>query len=143
MFARHGIPDIVTLDNGSQIKDFAESRGFKHITSSLNGQSEKSTQTIKMKNSECNNDRPYSALLGYYNTPQLPMRCRLKRKLQAVERKARETKLYYDRQTRQLSDLLAGENVRTQREEIWKPAMVLHKHEQPLSFVARTSDGRM
>lgn len=40
----------------------------------------------------------------------------------------------YDRQTRQLSDLQAGENVRMQRGEIWKSAVVLHKYEQPRSF---------
>lgn len=57
----------------------------------------------------------------------------------SFEKKAADgkQKLYDERQTTQLSDLLAGENVRTQRGEIWKPAVVPLKHEHLLSFVAR------
>lgn len=51
-------------------------------------------------------------------------------------------KLYCDRQTRTLSDLQPGENVRVQRGATWQPAVILHKHEQPHSFVIRTPDGR-
>lgn len=60
-----------------------------------------------------------------------------------LREKQEEQKLYYDRQTRQLSGLQAGENVRIQRGEIWKPAVVLHKHEPPQSFVVCTQDGRL
>lgn len=83
-----------------------------------------------MKNSDCGNDKLFIALVGYYNTPKLPMGSLLKRMLQMGN------KNYYERQTTQLSDLLAGENVRTQRGEIWKPAVVLLKHEHLFSFVA-------
>lgn len=35
MFARHGVPDVVTSDNGSRFKDFTESREFKHTSNGL------------------------------------------------------------------------------------------------------------
>lgn len=38
--------------------------------------------------------------------------------------------------------LQPGENVRVRRGATWQPAVVLHKHEQPRSFVIRTPDGR-
>ena len=50
-------------------------------------------------------------------------------------------KSYFDRQTRQLPELQWGDVVRVQRGKVWQPAVVLHKHEQPRSFVVRTPDG--
>ena len=57
IFARHGIPDTVITDNGSQFtsteyRDFAKQWEFKHTTSSLlhpraNGKVERTVQTIK------------------------------------------------------------------------------------------------
>lgn len=134
-----------------------------------NGQAERTVQTVKnlLKKSEGNNGDPYISLLEYRNTPlegvglspaQLLMGRRLKGKLptstslltpegtaqirRQLSEKQEKQKLYFDRQTRRLSDLQAGDNVRIQRGETWQPAVVLNKHEQPRSFVVRTPDGR-
>ncbi|XP_056155207.1 receptor-type tyrosine-protein phosphatase N2 [Lampris incognitus] len=134
-----------------------------------NGQAERTVQTIKnlLEKNQCNGD-PYFSPLEYRNTPlegvgsspaQLLMGRRLRGKLPTstsllppegtvqVRRQLREKqekqKLYFDRQTRRPSDLQAGENVRVQRGEPWQPAVALHKHQQPRSFVVRTPDGRL
>lgn len=119
-----------------------------------------------LKKSECGGD-PYISLLEYRTTPlagfglslgQPLMGRRLKSKLptsttlltsdgavqvrrQLSERQMKQ-EIYYDKQTRTLSDLQPGENVRMQRGATWQPAVVLHKHEQAHSFVIRTADGK-
>ena len=77
IFARHGIPEIVRSDNGSQYSSaefmsFASSYGFQHITSSpkfpqSNGQAERCVQTVKNLLKKSND--PYLALLSYRATP--------------------------------------------------------------------------
>ena len=77
IFARHGIPQTVILDNGPQYASssfnaFADQYGFQHITSSprypqANREAERAVQTIKgllRKSSD-----PYLALLSYHSTP--------------------------------------------------------------------------
>ena len=80
-FARNGIPDIVTSDNGPQFTSyefalFTREWGFEHRTSSpghqqANGQAESAVKTAKnilrkAKESECD---PYLAILAVRNTP--------------------------------------------------------------------------
>lgn len=135
-----------------------------------NGQAERTVQTIKnlLKKTENGKGDSYISLLEYKNTPldnvglspaQLLMGSQLKGKLptstslltpdgservhQRLTERQHKQKLYFDRQTKTLPDLREGENVRMQRGESWQPAMVLHKHEQPRSFVVRTPDGRV
>lgn len=48
----------------------------------------------------------------------------------------------YDRHAKQLPQVCAGENVRMQTGDTWKPAVVLKEHEQPQSYVFRTPEGR-
>ena len=75
-FARHGIPRIVSSDNGPQYSswefaDFAADYGFTHITSSpghpsRNGEAERAVRTVKELVKQPD---PYIALLNYRNTP--------------------------------------------------------------------------
>ena len=80
-FSRHGIPDVLISDNGSQFsshefQQFIKHYGIDHRTSSpyhlqSNGMAEKAVQTIKrlMKKATHNGNDPYLALLEYRNTP--------------------------------------------------------------------------
>ena len=77
IFARHGIPEELTSDNGSQYTSEAFAKfacifGFRHITSSprfpqANGEAERAVQTIKSLLNKSTN--PYLALLEYRATP--------------------------------------------------------------------------
>ena len=80
-FARHGIPETVTSDNGPcydshEFTEFAEDYGFEHVTSSpgypqANGKAEsavKSAKTLMKKAKESKTD-PYLALLELRNIP--------------------------------------------------------------------------
>ncbi|CAJ1049307.1 uncharacterized protein K02A2.6-like [Xyrichtys novacula] len=134
-----------------------------------NGQSERAIQSIKklLKKAEDSNGDPYISLLEYRNTPlegvglspaQLFMGRRLRGKLPTatslltpqgsdqVHSRLKERqecqKFYFDRHTKNLPDLQAGDNVRVQRGEAWQPAVVLQKHEHPRSFVIRTPEGK-
>ena len=77
IFARHGIPELVMSDNGSQYTseaflEFSQEYQFQHVTSSplypqSNGEAERAVKTIKMllkKESD-----PYLALQSYRATP--------------------------------------------------------------------------
>ena len=85
IFARHGIPDILISDNGSQyaaqeFTEFARSYKFQHITSlpnhsSGNSEAERAVRTIKKLLR--GNQGPYAALLAYRATPlQMDTDCR-------------------------------------------------------------------
>jgi len=50
-------------------------------------------------------------------------------------------KVYFDRQTRLLPDVHIGERVRVQRGDVWKPAVIIKRHEQP-TFIIQTPDGK-
>ena len=76
IFARHGIPETVVLDNGSQYAaqefvKFAENQGFAYVTISprytqSNGKAERAVQTVK--NSLKKSADPENALLSYRAT---------------------------------------------------------------------------
>ena len=80
IFARHGIPETLMSDNGTQytsslFKKFTEEWGFNHITSSptypqSNGLAERTVQTVKrlLKKALDGGEDPYLALLSYRNT---------------------------------------------------------------------------
>ena len=80
-FSRHGIPDTVVSDNGSQFSsqefhEFALSWEFNHVTSSphhpkSNGKAESSVKIVKQLFKKAERDRqdPWLALLDYRNTP--------------------------------------------------------------------------
>lgn len=77
IFARHGIPETLTTDNGPQYSgaafaEFAVSYGFRHITSSpkfpqSNGEAERAVKTVKELLKKAVD--PYLALLSYRTTP--------------------------------------------------------------------------
>ena len=77
IYARHGIPEIVVSDNGSQYSadlyaTFAREYGFKHVLSSplypqKNGEAEKAVTMIKGLLRKSGD--PYLALLAYRSTP--------------------------------------------------------------------------
>ena len=77
IFARYGIPETVTSNNGPQFSSeayaqFAREYGFKHTTSSpnhpqRNGEAERGVRTIK--NLLKKEGDPYLALLAYRSTP--------------------------------------------------------------------------
>ena len=77
MFARHGIPERLILDNGPQfittdLARFADQYGFTHITTSskyphANGVIEHTVQTVK--NMLKKTREPQRALLAYRSTP--------------------------------------------------------------------------
>ena len=77
IFARHGIPEILRSDNGSQFASsqfdqFSKEFGFTHITSSpklpqANGEAERAVQTVK--NALKKEEDPAKALMSYRATP--------------------------------------------------------------------------
>ncbi|XP_059060190.1 uncharacterized protein K02A2.6-like [Achroia grisella] len=82
IFARHGIPEVLVSDNGTQFtsrefKKFASEWGFDQITTSpnyaqANGKSERAVQTVKhiLKKSITSGSDFYLNLLSYHNTPR-------------------------------------------------------------------------
>ncbi len=81
IFARHGIASTVISENGPQFssqsfKEFAETYGFEHRTSSplypqSNGKAEKGVQIVKslLKKAIENCEYPYLAILNYRASP--------------------------------------------------------------------------
>ena len=77
LFARHGVPESLTSDNGpqyaaDQFKSFAKEYGFTHLTSSPrypqgNGFAERAVRTVKSLLTKSND--PYVALMSYRSTP--------------------------------------------------------------------------
>ena len=77
IFLRHGIPNEVVTNNGSQFDSnafrmFSKEYQFRHITSSpyylrSNGEAERGVKTVKALLKK--DDEPYLALLAYRSTP--------------------------------------------------------------------------
>jgi len=80
-FSRHGIPDTVMSDNGTQFtseqfQEFSRKWKFKHTTSSpgfpqSNGMSENAVRTAKrlLQKAKADDKDPYLAILDFRNTP--------------------------------------------------------------------------
>ncbi|XP_065174678.1 uncharacterized protein K02A2.6-like [Sycon ciliatum] len=96
LFARHGIPDSLTTDNGPQFTSaefaqFASTYGFRHVTSSplypqANGMAERAVRTVKSLFRQGTDW--HLALLAYRNTPlengKSPAQLLMNRQLQSL-----------------------------------------------------------
>ena len=105
IFARYGIPEVVVSDNGPQyssalFSQFANTYGFKHITSSphypqANGEAERAVRTIKGMLKKAQD--PYLALLTYRSTPTAigftPAELLMSRKLRTIVPISRELRV--------------------------------------------------
>ncbi|KAL7846245.1 hypothetical protein AOLI_G00244370 [Acnodon oligacanthus] len=72
IFAHHGVPETLVIDNGQAFAPFVESYGFCHTTSILrfpqsNGEAERSVKTVKSLLRKAVD--PYLSLLAYRATP--------------------------------------------------------------------------
>ena len=94
IFSRHGICDILTIDQGPQytstlFREFMAEYGIKHVTNSAkyplgNAEAERGVQTVKRLLKKA--DDPYIALMNYPTTPlsngwspsELLFSCRIK-----------------------------------------------------------------
>ena len=145
ILSRYGIPELMISDNGpsysaKEYKDFAESWGFIHYTSSPhhsqgNGTAEAAVKVIKsiLKKAE----DPYLSILEHRNTPDvtgksasqklnsrklrtcIPVKSELNPKVVMTEdiisqsvKKKQQNKAYYDRNSKVLPRLSVGENIR-------------------------------
>ncbi|GBO10119.1 Uncharacterized protein K02A2.6 [Araneus ventricosus] len=156
IFSRHGIPDVVRSDNGSQFdpvktvefKDFAKSYGFTHISSSpkfsqSNGLIEAAVKTVKARIKKSRD--PYLALMAYRATPLengfSPSELLMvnKKVLEAKEeRRIEGQKTNYDKHhsVRNLDELDPGQNVWiTDRRVTGK---VLKKTPYPRSYLVQS-----
>ena len=132
-----------------------------------NGQSERYVQTVKQMMRKVLEDGEdiHLALLNYRDSPiaglehspsQLLMSRRLKTKLPVVEselmpsvvsnandlQKRQDTyKRYYDRGTKQLSNLAVGDSVRVLQGRRWEPAVVSNTACAPRSYIVTTPRG--
>ena len=152
-FSRHGIPDTVVSDNGSQYSsqefhEFSLSWEFNHVTSSphyskSNGKAESAVKAVKLlfKKAKRDGQDPWLALLDYRNTPTegigtSPTASSLLRpevsahSTEKLEWKRRKAKFYHNRHSKQLPELEIGQEVRMaplRKNQTWKQATCVEK----------------
>ena len=171
IFARHGLPVTVVSDNGPQFssqdyRDFAETYGFEHVTSSplypqSNGLAEKGVQIVKrlLKKAAESGEDPYLALLNYRASPlecgqspgEILMNRKLRTRLPSAEhllqkRHGDYTKINsqsraYDRSAKQLCPLEQKDTVRVRCDGKWGPVAEVIKETAPRSYEVLTEYG--
>lgn len=171
IIARHGIPVTVVSDNGPQFssgefRDFAETYGFEHVTSSplfpqSNGLAEKAVQIVKrlLKKAAEDGSDPFLALLNYRASPlecgQSPAELLMHRKLRTrlpsaehlLEKRAPHlTKHHgqnknYNRMAKQLCPLKQYDVVRVRCDGRWGPLATVMAETAPRSYVVKTEFG--
>uniref|UniRef100_A0A8C1P7C4 Integrase catalytic domain-containing protein n=1 Tax=Cyprinus carpio TaxID=7962 RepID=A0A8C1P7C4_CYPCA len=136
-----------------------------------NAKPERAVQTVKnlLKKAQSSQCDLYIALLEYRNTPMegiglspalLLMGRRLRTKLptssallttdtmsqvhEQLKQRQKKQKQNYDRMAKYLPDLQPGEDIRMQKGDSWKPAVVLEKHDSFMkAFIVKTPDGKL
>ena len=151
-YSRHGIPDCLVTDNGSQIvsqefMQFATDWEFKHVTSSpryprSNGKAESAVKIFKslFKKAFKDNRDPWLALLDYLMSRRtrtlLPTATSLlqPKVLEGVNEKIKvkkqKAKYYQDRTARTLPEIEIGQEVRVapqERNQPWKSGTCVKK----------------
>uniref|UniRef100_A0A3Q4GPK8 Integrase catalytic domain-containing protein n=1 Tax=Neolamprologus brichardi TaxID=32507 RepID=A0A3Q4GPK8_NEOBR len=154
VFARHGV-----------FGQFAKEWDFVHTTSSphypqSNGLVEKSVQTVKRLMSKARDSGAdfYQSLLVYRTTPlecgmspaQLLMGRHLRSNLPIQDNLLKtkdgntKKKFYYDKGTKNLPELHAGDQVRFKdKTSTWAQKATVLKKDQPRSYIIQTKDGAM
>ena len=155
MFARHGIAEELLSDNmpfaSTEFVDFAREWKVGLTTSSpnfpqSNGQSERAVQNMKniLKKADYEGRDPYLALLEYRNTPiTLQITSKIEPARTTDSRRSTPTstasshthKHYYDRGSKQLSELQPGSVVRVRQHDVCEPAVVVRKEGHPRSYI--------
>ncbi|KAL9953715.1 hypothetical protein ACROYT_G041171 [Oculina patagonica] len=132
-FSRHGIPDQLITDNGSQFTSsefnaFTKCYGFEHTTSSPCTLSSSKRRGGKSSPDSENpaQERPQGAR-------------EIKHILDNMKEKEKQQ---YDKHCgRELPSLHTGDVIRVQHGKQWKAATVLYKHSSPRSYVVQAPDG--
>ena len=137
--------------------------------SNSNGLAETYVKIVKqiLTKSKAENKDPYLSILNYRNTPiddlgspaQLLMNRRLrsllpitqtllkpkvisrKRVREKLSKKQRKQKYFYDKRSRDLTQLNPGDTIRVQRENKWEPCIVTDHANTPRSYHVRTERG--
>ena len=132
-----------------------------------NGQAERTVQSVKqlLKKADREGKDPYLSILNFRNTPldsdmpspsQLLMGRRCKTKLPTSKKllkpcvpcnpkrnfadRQNKQKIYYDKRTRELSQLKQNDNVYIQKEKVWEPAVVVKQTDNSRSYIVKTEN---
>lgn len=162
IFDRHGVPDELFSDNGTQLisaemRNFATTWEFKHTTSSpefpqSNGQAKRAIQTVKNLLEKSSGE----LLLLLYSPAQLLMGRRLKTKIPVSKNllkpgmyrhvrsrlmnRQEKQRCYFDRGTWKLPLVDLGERVRIRQQKHWQPAVILKRHDQLRLYIVQTDN---
>ena len=61
----------------------------------------------------------------------------------SLVKQQQRSQLYHHRQTKPLTPLKPNEVVRVKHGSQWKPAVVIHRHTTPRSYIIKTADGKI
>lgn len=158
-----------------EFKTFQKQWEFNHVTSSpyypqSNGFIERMVQTVKncLKKSKETKQNPQLALLALRTTPvdnslpspaellfnrkvqnQIPHLARDNHRTESVKKhlidRQMKQKMYYDRDTQELTNLIPQQQVAVQdtNTKLWSPAKVIKASNEPRSFIMETPSGTM
>ena len=159
--------------DSAQFRAFAESWGASPRYPQYNGQAECMVGVVKALLNKAAEDgkEPYIALLEYRNTPisglpyspaQMAMSRMLRSRLPVTHKALKPVvvdakphlqsrlqsrqalqKHFYDRGTKTLVPLKAGDVVRYKRGKVWQPAIIKHEADLPRSYIIQHESGEL